>query len=311
MVKKRTDKKYLAVLNHFIDQIKMMSQSGQPVLVYTNNHLLLFHEILNKISVNALCENNGNCDNCNDCQLINSAMHPNVNFKDIALDKLTLDDIRQYIASINSFSSANDCHLLIISNFNLLSEKAQNTLLKHFEDVPKNNAVILLASSNQNILTTISSRCFIVNFAIEYRYFLKTFCQNYECSEFDYFSIYRLAASPDAFNYFLKSPMLLLAQKAVKSFIKDPLNFLAQPFLKEFYCSSKEKQLQFLNIFLSAYCYLIVENLKKTQLNKYNDSAFIKRAIIADDILNLQAKAKPLNMFYKFITSDYESSIFI
>lgn len=78
-------------------------------------------------------------------------------------DKILIEHSRQIV---HSLSLANSSAKLIILRSQITIE-AQNALLKNIEELPQNFTFMICATSQNEVLPTISSRCFVINLGNE------------------------------------------------------------------------------------------------------------------------------------------------
>lgn len=75
-----------------------------------------------------------------------------------ASDNNGIDDMRQLIESL-SYHGFGDCRAVILDESHLLSNSAQNSILKLLEEPPKDTYIFLCTTDPQKLLRTILSRC--------------------------------------------------------------------------------------------------------------------------------------------------------
>ncbi len=93
--------------------------------------------------------------------------NPSPDLQLISPDKqqsIGIDQIRQLIPWLSISPLQAPTKYAIITHGHLLTQEAQQSLLKTLEEPPADSAVILIASSTHNLLPTIISRCQIHNF---------------------------------------------------------------------------------------------------------------------------------------------------
>lgn len=111
-----------------------------------------------------LCEEKTGCGKCKSCIEFDSSNNPD--FQVIMPDEnsIKIEQIRLMNNKIWEKPIISNRKVYIINNAELMTEDAQNCLLKTLEEPPE-YAVIILISSNENLfLTTIKSRCVKMNF---------------------------------------------------------------------------------------------------------------------------------------------------
>ena len=114
------------------------------------------------------------CGACSSCQRIMNSQHADVQVIDLAAGKteITIDQIKEagktkistdqikdleHYASLKPFEGRS--RVFIIANSELMSSEAANRLLKTLEEPPPFVHIILLSTSEKAILSTIRSRC--------------------------------------------------------------------------------------------------------------------------------------------------------
>lgn len=89
--------------------------------------------------------------------------HPDVHVIDQE-DKIKIEQIRELSRRINLSPHSSKYKVAIINNIERLGKEAANALLKTLEEPPANSTLILIASSLEEVLPTIISRCQIMRF---------------------------------------------------------------------------------------------------------------------------------------------------
>jgi len=95
------------------------------------------------------------CDNCRNCNAIESNVHPNV--KVIGTEGLGIDDIRSAIDG-SYIPIEGGYKINIFLNVESATEEAFNSMLKYFEEPPEKTINVLIAETLDNIPETILSR---------------------------------------------------------------------------------------------------------------------------------------------------------
>lgn len=121
--------------------------------------------IVNSFAKTLQCETLGDepCDRCNSCKGFDSFNHPDIKYI-IPTKKASLgvDDIREQLN--------NDIHIkpyrykykiYIILNGDIMTEQAQNALLKTIEEPPDYAIIIIIAKNSSRFLPTVLSRCIL------------------------------------------------------------------------------------------------------------------------------------------------------
>ena len=109
------------------------------------------------------CEEGGNkpCGKCHSCVQAQSHSHPDIIY--VTHEKprtIRVDDIRQQInadMAIRPYSSP--YKIYIVDEAEKMNEAAQNALLKTMEEPPEYGIILLLSTSSEVFLPTITSRC--------------------------------------------------------------------------------------------------------------------------------------------------------
>lgn len=121
-------------------------------------------------------EKQDSCENCRSCEMINKKIHPDVlivNFEyqarlkneDVSEQKsLKIDTLREVVKFASLKPSYSDKKIIIIDNAEKITIDAQNSLLKTLEEPPENTIFILVSSKENQILSTIRSRCYTIKF---------------------------------------------------------------------------------------------------------------------------------------------------
>lgn len=116
------------------------------------------------------------CNNCPSCKQIENGAHPDVRIIDFAFQALLLNkDIKEQkslkIDSVRELSSSaykrpllSKHKIFIINNADTLTTEAQNAMLKLLEEPPKNTFLILISSQKNIFLSTVLSRCHVIEF---------------------------------------------------------------------------------------------------------------------------------------------------
>lgn len=92
---------------------------------------------------------------------------------------ISVSQVREAIRLFH-LSADGKAKFLIIKNAQKMTIEAQNALLKTLEEPPKNAFLILITSNISNLLDTIISRCFKINFSLQEKDELKFLTSNEE-----------------------------------------------------------------------------------------------------------------------------------
>ena len=104
------------------------------------------------------CEGLEPCDNCRKCSLIDSEMHPDVMFYPKEQGAIGVDDVNALIEESYLKPVESDKKLFVIVGAENMNASGQNKLLKTLEEPPKNVHILMGATSEFALLSTIKSR---------------------------------------------------------------------------------------------------------------------------------------------------------
>ncbi|MDO5737858.1 MAG: hypothetical protein Q4P65_01225 [Eubacteriales bacterium] len=123
------------------------------------DHLEQAIEFGHKLAKARLCDTNSAADDCLSCRLFDDGNHPDFKFVEKGRDNLiTVDRIRQeVIASIYDHAQyrAGKVYMILADELN---EQGQNALLKSLEEPPQAVCFLVLSTSPEKLLGTLSSR---------------------------------------------------------------------------------------------------------------------------------------------------------
>lgn len=119
-----------------------------------------------EISAALNCENKDSgdfplpCYCCNTCRRIRDGNYTDISYlrKDKERATIGVEDVRNFRSDMFLSSTESKYKIYVIEDADKLTQNAQNALLTVLEEPPKNVIIMLLASSPDNILTTIKSR---------------------------------------------------------------------------------------------------------------------------------------------------------
>ena len=117
-------------------------------------------------SIQCTGEGDKPCGKCQACRQVESGNHPDVRFviKDDTKKAISVDNIREQLVSDMTVKPyVGPKKIYIIDEAEKLNEQAQNAMLKTIEEPPEYGVVLILASSETEMLQTIRSRCVILN----------------------------------------------------------------------------------------------------------------------------------------------------
>lgn len=122
-------------------------------------------------------KNIDNCSLCQNCKHIDAKTHPDIIFADFEfqanlrgeeLEKqqtIKVDTIRHLTALSQQKATLAKWKVFIIDSAEKMQAEGANALLKFIEEPPANTLWILITSKREAMLSTIKSRCQIINFA--------------------------------------------------------------------------------------------------------------------------------------------------
>ena len=115
-------------------------------------------------SILCLSKEKEDCNNCESCIKFISSNHPD--FEEVQPDGnyIKIAQIRKMQESIYQKPILSDKKVFIINNADLMTEEAQNSLLKTLEEPPQYVVIILIVSNENLLLNTIKSRCMKIYF---------------------------------------------------------------------------------------------------------------------------------------------------
>lgn len=96
-------------------------------------------------------------------KIIEKSQNPFSPFSIENSNQIRINSIRD-IKRFSNLSSDNLYRFIIILDAHQMNEQAQNALLKTLEEPPDNIIIILIATNLESLLTTVQSRCRIINF---------------------------------------------------------------------------------------------------------------------------------------------------
>ena len=117
-----------------------------------------------------LCLNKNNCikdsqeENCDSCIKFNTLNHPDFKFLEKEGNSIKIEKIRELQKHIQEKPIISQKKVYIINNVENMTKEAQNCLLKTLEEPPEYAVIILICQNENMLLTTIKSRCMILQF---------------------------------------------------------------------------------------------------------------------------------------------------
>ena len=128
------------------------------------------------------CQEEGDkpCTHCASCRQLESGNQPDVVWVQREKASIGVDEIRQQLCNtmdIRPFSSP--YKIYVVPEAELMTEAAQNALLKTIEEPPEYGVVILLTSNINQLLPTIRSRCLVMEFRPLSNYMVEEFLKTH------------------------------------------------------------------------------------------------------------------------------------
>ena len=120
--------------------------------------------IAKEFAKNILClEQQENC-NCKSCIEIDSNNNPDFQLIEPNEGKVKIEQIREMQRKVAEKPIISNKKVYIIDNADTMTTEAQNCLLKTLEEPPEYITIILICSNEDNLLSTIKSRCTRMHF---------------------------------------------------------------------------------------------------------------------------------------------------
>ena len=110
---------------------------------------------------------NGGCDVCQDCRMVQSGIHPDFVVVEPAEENkrvIKVEPIRELIARAGLGAFRSKRKVFVIDPAEAMNEISQNALLKTLEEPPGNSVLVLITHSPESLLATIRSRVQALNF---------------------------------------------------------------------------------------------------------------------------------------------------
>ena len=104
------------------------------------------------------CDETEPCNNCRKCTLIDSEMHPDIMFYPKEKGAISVEDVNALIEESYLKPIESDKKLFVIVGAESMNASSQNKLLKTLEEPPKNVHILMGATSEFALLSTIKSR---------------------------------------------------------------------------------------------------------------------------------------------------------
>ena len=120
-------------------------------------------ETIYKLTQKLFCEENSGCGSCYQCSLVKSGNHPDLLIIDEENDLIGVDEGRKLIEFMSLTSSSSPSKVALINNANFMNKPAQNSILKTTEEINIKNHIIFISNRPKSLLSTIYSRCQLIN----------------------------------------------------------------------------------------------------------------------------------------------------
>lgn len=111
-----------------------------------------------------LCGDNG-CGGCPACRRVSSGTHPDLHIAEPEGVTYGIDQIRDVIRDVNLKPIEGSHKVYVFADVDRFNDASANAFLKTLEEPPADVVMILLASTYDDVLPTIASRCQVVRFA--------------------------------------------------------------------------------------------------------------------------------------------------
>ena len=168
-----------------IETLKGFIKSGRvpPALIFSGpggvgkaTCALEFAKTLNCLDSDSN-KNIDNCSLCQNCKHIDAKTHPDIIFADFEFQAnlrgeeiekqqtIKVDTIRHLTALSQQKATLAKWKVFIVDSAEKLQAEGANAMLKFIEEPPANTLWILITSKREAMLSTIKSRCQIINFA--------------------------------------------------------------------------------------------------------------------------------------------------
>ena len=136
--------------------------------------------IAKEFAKNILCLNQDNSKNCTCKSCIEFETNNNPDFSIIEPDgnSIKIEQIRELQKRIQEKPIISNNKVYIIDDADMMTQEAQNCLLKTLEEPPEYATIILIGSNENLFLTTIKSRCMILHFEPISNENIKKYLQN-------------------------------------------------------------------------------------------------------------------------------------
>ena len=165
------------MFENIIGNDKIKQELKHAVDLNMNSHSYLFigtdgigkKLIANEFAKMLLCNekdsnNGGYCNKCKSCMEFSSNNNPDFFLINPDGNSIKIEQIREMQRKIIEEPIISTRKVYIIDDSDKMTKEAQNALLKTLEEPPRFVVIILIASNENVLLTTIKSRCNIIRF---------------------------------------------------------------------------------------------------------------------------------------------------
>ena len=140
--------------------------------------------IAKEFAKNLLCLEKQEKCNCKSCIEFESNNNPDFQLIEPDEGKIKIEQIREMQRRISEKPIISNKKIYIIDNSDTMTTEAQNCLLKTLEEPPEYATIILICTNEDNLLSTIKSRCTRIHFeSIDTEEIKKYIKQNYSDQE--------------------------------------------------------------------------------------------------------------------------------
>lgn len=104
------------------------------------------------------------CNHCKACESFDNSNNPDIIIIDENEDSIKTETIKELTNNILEKPIQGNKKIYIINNSENMTKEAQNSILKTLEEPPEYVTIILICSNEDNMLSTIKSRCTRIHF---------------------------------------------------------------------------------------------------------------------------------------------------
>ena len=115
------------------------------------------------IALSKFCDSHNACMDCGECKKILDNSNSNIFFVNEDGRKLLSEDVQKVLDGLYPAPLFGNLNMYFIQNFDSIDATTQNKLLKSIEEPPEYAMFFLSAQNEKKVLSTIRSRCRIVN----------------------------------------------------------------------------------------------------------------------------------------------------